>query len=1001
MRHFRVHLVLILVALLVSSSPVTQVVAQFDGEDETCPEGLVYDQIADLCVLPEEIADETVEDQPQTIIAVDEQIKNLTVLAFSCPINWNPATRDIVASREMCADPVVPAPTLTILFDGSVVATTTPRGPVDVANDPALTGVPRPAGMWTIQENQQEGFEDPFAFCAIFNAEGVSRLTVAETVPGGTLNILLAAGEEVNCEWFSVATVPEVSGDPNALPIGGLTIDGFSCPDTTDAFPTFEFLRSVCIEKGVAPIEYTASLDGVVVSTKVGPTDAPKVDFQQGVDSRLLSGTWTIEATLPPAYEFSTILCTVTTAAGDVTNLDTLFAATQVELELAPGDIGHCWWFSHESEPRPGPSLGIAVLFRTCPESYDMDTGDLSTCTLPLAAPITIDFIRAGQIEETATVTAGATEIRSTINLGAPQSGEWTIRPHLPDDWIDPYFTCRGIDANGTLFESIDYFPPADGLAGVTASFGPNLMLQCTMWLFTGSIDGAVAIGARFCPDDFDVANPAAGNRIAMCGRVQGVNFTFSIDGGAPIEGTSGRNGMVIKPSEPGQWRISTDGQFDNRVKFVTCDHRIPALNVKQTIEPTINSDQLSITLDLDAGDSLQCEFYFGAVGGVPAASGETTELDTAPDDAGGTTTETATDTADGMMTETGNTGMDTGGTSTNQGGTQPDATGSSAPAQGSGASSGGNAPTQEVQGGQPGSEASGSDVPASAAGGSASSPDEWGSELSIQLYDCHAAVGDLTLDDLVEQCTPSEAPSSWMLNDERYEVDDGYAVWGGLEPMTVSVSSLAAAAQDDHRSGVYCSIAPPDTDPILSFELPVHNGGIEIVFDDAAVVYCAWFVDISSPDTGQAESPAATGGGQNGETAASPDGLDMAPSVQAPALTLRFWRCPEGVPYSSTSDQLRQTCAVEVVERSFMLTLGGVTTAETITGEATWELGDLTVQAEIGAGIESKVGCLSTWVQGDDGSMPMSLLDGGLLTITLGNSETIMTCDWFVFPGA
>lgn len=141
--------------------------------------------------------------------------------------------------------------------------------------------------------------DDPFGFCAIYAADGASRLTVAETIPGGSLDILLAAGEEVNCEWYSVATVPEMTGDPNALPIGAFRLDGRSCPYGTDRSSTLERLTATCTEKGLAGIEYTAALDGAVVSTQVGATDTPGVDFQTGLDTRLLSGTWTLAATLP------------------------------------------------------------------------------------------------------------------------------------------------------------------------------------------------------------------------------------------------------------------------------------------------------------------------------------------------------------------------------------------------------------------------------------------------------------------------------------------------------------------------------------------------------------------------------------------------------------------------------------------------------------------------------------------------------------------------------
>jgi len=129
-------------------------------------------------------------------------------------------------------------------------------------------------------------------------------------------------------------------------------------------------------------------------------------------------------------------------------------------------------------------------------------------------------------------------------------------------------------------------------------------------------------------------------------------------------------------------------------------------------------------------------------------------------------------------------------------------------------------------------------------ADGSATEPTGGGtSELSIQGYACDTPVADATSDDLVETCTASEEPSAWMLNGEPLDAGDGYAVWDSLEPGTVSVSNGAAEGKDDTASAVYCSIAPGDGVPIVGIEVPVKDGAIEVVFDQPAIVYCAWFV--------------------------------------------------------------------------------------------------------------------------------------------------------------
>ncbi len=872
----------LLVLLLLLGFVAPQAAAQDIPPEQSCPEGLVYYEPGDICLLPEDIPsdqeegdqpvddaqqsteDQQVPEEDQSIVGeqVDDttddeqppaedgeqgqaeagsaaQIRNLTLLTFSCPINWDPATRDIEASREMCTEPIVPAMNYTILFKGQEMVTTALGTDVDLAKDLGLNGVPLPTGMWTIRENLQEGLDDPFAFCAIYAADGSTRLTVAETVPGGSLDILLAADEEVNCEWYSVATVPEVTGDPNALPIGGLKLDGFSCPYGTDDFSTREYLVATCIEKGVAGVEYVASLNGAAVSTQAGATDTPGVDFQKGLDTRLLSGTWTLSANLPPEYEESFMFCSITSEAGTATELEPETFFGSIELDLQPGDTGFCQWFHVESEPRSGPSLGISLLLHTCPEGFDPDNGDYQTCTLPLQEPIAFDFIRAGKVVETGTASPPDTELAATTNDGHPEAGEWTIRPNLPDNRIEPGWACWGVDNTDMKVLGIDYFAPTDGGTGISAKFGPNLMLQCDVWIYAGDLSKAVQVVAHTCAEGFDAANPA-GDRAAACSKTRGIEFTYTVDDAPAGGGTSGRNGLAFTPAQPGQWRITAVPEEGAGVTFVTCDHTQVALNVVQTIEPTINSDQRSITLDLDEGDALRCDFFIG-----PAAAStgtDTSALEPAADDTA--EEEPATDAAS-EPAETDSTGDENAGVDpdpdtgdTGEGTDPADTTpGGDTFGGGSGATESGTGET----GVEPADDTavpeitSGGTTDESAAGGT--------SELSIQHYACNSPVADATVDDLVENCTASVEPSAWQLNGEPLDLGDGYAVWDGLEPGTMSVSNTAAAGKDDAASVVYCSIAPSDGVPLVGVEVPVKDGAIGLVIDQPAVIYCAWFV--------------------------------------------------------------------------------------------------------------------------------------------------------------
>ncbi|MGC4108728.1 MAG: hypothetical protein QM753_20590 [Thermomicrobiales bacterium] len=695
----------------------------------------------------------------------------------------------------MCTEPSVPDMSYSVLYEGKSQLMV----PFGTGIDVAAAGIPLNPGMWTIQETPRAGLDAPFAFCVIYDANGASRLTVSETVQGGSLNILLAADEKVNCEWYSVATVPQVTGDPNALPIDGLLLDGFSCPYGTSPTSPLASLLATCIEKGVAAVTYTASRDGVAVSTQVGATDDPRVDFQSGLDTRLMSGPWTVSATLPPEYSKTAIFCSIITEDGTTTDLPAETSISSVGLELHLGDTGFCNWFNIESQPRSGPSRGIVLLVRTCPDGFDRVFGDYQTCTLPLQEPISFDFIHNGQVVETGTASAPDTQLTVKSNGGRPDAGEWTIRPSAKPNMTEPGWFCWGVNGAGELVYDIEFFAPPDGGTGVSARFGPDLQLQCDVWLYAGNLTGTVQTSLFTCPEGFDASNPAAGDRHTSCSRSPGLSVEYVVDGVSVRRDSTSFRGESFFPGQPGQWQIKVGPEAGAGVTFATCDHTRAALNQRQTIEPTINSDRRSITLDLNEGDTLICEFFLGPMM-APADTVTGTEVATEP-----------------------------GETEVN-----PDATTTPTPASGTfggGSTKPGNAGDAAVP-----TTGTGGDTAGSTGDGSTSA-------LSIQHYDCGIPIINLTLDELVETCSASLDPSAWTMNEEPFAIGDGYAEWPNLEAGTVTVSNAATEGKDDTASAVYCSIATIDGIPLVGMEVPVKNGAIDLVFDQAAVVYCAWFV--------------------------------------------------------------------------------------------------------------------------------------------------------------
>ncbi len=844
----------LIVAIMLAGLIAPQAAAQGDGDpppDQECPEGLVYEPVGDICVLPENlpapeeeppveeapVEEAPVEEAPVDEAPVDEApvdegeppaedepddapaiagdptatIKNLTLLTFACPVNWNPATRDIEASREMCTEPIVPNMTYTVLLEGQELIAASLGVDVDLAATLGPTGTPLAPGMYTIRENLQEGLEDPFAFCAIYAADGTSRLTVQETVRGGELDILLAAGEEVNCEWYSVATVPEVTGDPNALPIGGLTLDGFYCPYGVDDYMGEALLITICTEGGLNGFEFTAALNGAVASTQSGPASGSTVDFQSGLDSRLLSGVWTLGVTPAAGYDESYIACTISDEAGAVRAVPgvPIFA---LALELGPGERGHCNLFNVEAEPRPGLSLGIQLLLHTCPEDFDSAVMGLDACTEPLPGQVGFDLIRGGRVIETATAPQEAAELRFTGNI---ESGEWTIRPNLPAGWLDPYVTCDAVDSEGIVHDGIRYLTPAaDGGPGVTATFGPNHLLKCDVWFYAGDVRDSVVVASHRCPDDVDPANPASGDREVLCRLTQFYAIEYTIDGAAPVKAETGRNGLKAFPAQPGQWRIAVEPNEGHVVRLVSCNHTIAALGQVQTIEPTINADARPITFDLVEGDALRCDFFMGlgaASAEAPAPplveepEAETTAPEAEAETTGGTTN------APDVVPETG-------------------ALGAGAPA---GEPETGGGQTVQV-------------IDTAAQDDAANDPATEGTaSLAIQHWDCPAVIApETTADSLIEPCVASLQPSAWQLNGTPLDALDGYAVWEALPLELAVVSNAAASGQEDAASAVYCSLSLTNVDePLIGVEAAVRGGTIELVFDQPSVVYCNWFL--------------------------------------------------------------------------------------------------------------------------------------------------------------
>ena len=185
----------------------------------------------------------------------------------------------------------------------------------------------------------------------------------------------------------------------------------------------------------------------------------------------------------------------------------------------------------------------------------------------------------------------------------------------------------------------------------------------------------------------------------------------------------------------------------------------------------------------------------------------------------------------------------------------------------------------------------------------------------------------------------------------------------------------------------------------IVEPEIVDNTISLEVAADE--LLTCDWFnVETAAEaveDDGDTDQTLASE--QEEEDTTGDGSPDAGTAATAPSVTLQFWTCPEGVDPGTDPVDLEQACAVETVERSFMLTVDGVTTGETIAGSTTWQLQDLVFAADIGAGPTTAVSCAWTWTEGADQDPATAVLENGLLTVTLANPDTAVSCNWFIFP--
>ena len=301
----------LVVLLLLLGFVAPQAAAQDIPPEQPCPEGLVYYEPGDICLLPEDIpSDQEEGDQPadeaqqsteepvvdeqqsvedeqiddETQPANDEQqpaldqeqaagdpnaqIKNLTLLTFACPVNWDPATRPIEASREMCTEPIVANMTYTVLFEGEELVSATLGVPIDLAETFGASG----PGMYTIRETVQEGLDEPVRLLRDLRRR---RHEAPDRGGNGARRIARhPAGRRRRGQLRVVQRGHRARVSAPAAPALGLDLKVFSCPAPAE----FNGGLDECTLPLPGPISFEFSYGGQVLET--GTVSPPELTYE-------------------------------------------------------------------------------------------------------------------------------------------------------------------------------------------------------------------------------------------------------------------------------------------------------------------------------------------------------------------------------------------------------------------------------------------------------------------------------------------------------------------------------------------------------------------------------------------------------------------------------------------------------------------------------------------------------------------------------------------------
>ncbi len=729
-----------------------------------------------------------------------------------------------------------------------------------------------------------------------------------------------------------------------------------------------------CLTYGKPAFTYTISANGTVIITST--IEAVERDFARfDVPGPIPAGSLTISVAPVTDYTTEFMSCGLSIGEGPTDVIEPPIAGGVGTLNTLPDQDVECWVYNVTRAPEStgadttitsaGGSVNMSFLSVACPVDAVIGADIDRICTDGLAN-VTYEIL-----SETETLARNATDGNGVLIFENVPDGLLAIVESVPAGYGEPYVLCTHYSpTNGDR----EYAPAIEYGTGFMASVAPGDDLNCTWYNFpaAGPDNGPnIFIEARTCnPGTSISASMNVFDAQALCPFFY-VDLAFQVLNVDQVIATARTNaeqfsaGRVyftkLPEPESGSFGVTAGVREGERTLAVFCDQDFGD-GTFQIIPVRVSGDRMDQELGMGAGDTLRCTWFIEMnplMLGTHAPDAPAQEA--APPEAGDET--------------------------------EPDVTGEQ------------DAPgaDQTLVTSQEGQAS-----PAANAG-----EDDAGSELSGEVG--------LTVQTLL--CPPEVAGSDEMLDERCTEPASGLTFEILVDDESTGTYVTDANGEldipDEAGAGMYlfrhdpaagllevrtdCASVYPNgaTARGQSSATGSEMGEIYFAYDDASLVTCTFYfvMDTAEPAVSDAAEAPETVPAE--EAAEDEDGA----TDGSHSFTLQFLTCPDGIDPAADQAALEQACSVETGQRSFMLTIDGFTTGETITGPTTWEFHDSTVYADVGTGPITSVWCDSSWAEveggGDAADVPDTvLLEGGALTVTVTHPATTVSCDWFIFPG-